>query len=113
MRARPCASLGGLSAQCTAQSANALRVSLPLGCAPQVMYLRRFKHLQLLNLAGNPISKDQEYKAYVLSHTWALKFLDYRLVDAQATTRAACLRPAQHHRAPGRRRRGGAGGGRL
>lgn len=50
----------------------------------QVMYLRRFRNLQLLNLAGNPICKNSEYRPYVLSHTWALKFLDYRLIDAHS-----------------------------
>ena len=39
-------------------------------------------------MAGNPIAKDPEYKSYVLSHTFALKFLDYRLIDAASVQSA-------------------------
>eukprot|EP00899_Mesostigma_viride_P026340 jgi/Mesvir1/6891/Mv09053-RA.2 len=46
-----------------------------------VMYLRRFQELRLVNLAGNPICKDPEYRPYVLAHIKNLKYLDYRLVD--------------------------------
>lgn len=45
-----------------------------------VSYLVRFTHLQLLNLAGNPLCQDQDYRSYVLSHLKHLAYLDYRCV---------------------------------
>lgn len=50
----------------------------------QVIYLRRFKQLQTINLAGNPISQQEEYRTFVIAHLPNLEYLDYRLVD-QAT----------------------------
>lgn len=32
------------------------------------MYLRQFRNLRLVNLAGNPFCKEHDYKTYVLSH---------------------------------------------
>ena len=51
-----------------------------------VTYLRRLPKLRMLNLAGNPMSKEPDYKSYVLSHVKDLVYLDYRRVtkDAQA-----------------------------
>jgi hypothetical protein len=46
------------------------------------MYLRRFKRLRLLNLDGNPVSRDMEYRAYVIAHIKGLKYLDYRLIES-------------------------------
>ncbi|PNG51686.1 Leucine-rich repeat-containing protein 48, partial [Tetrabaena socialis] len=46
-----------------------------------VMYLRQFKQLRLVNLAGNPICKDHDYRSYVLSHIKDLIYLDYRRVN--------------------------------
>ena len=48
------------------------------------MYLRRFNKLRMVNLAGNPICKDPEYRSYVLSHIKNLRYLDYRLVEESA-----------------------------
>jgi len=53
-------------------------------CCWQVIYLRRFKQLQTINLAGNPISQHGEYKMFVIAYLPNLEYLDYRLVD-QAT----------------------------
>lgn len=47
-----------------------------------VMYLRQFKNLRLVNLAGNPICKEHDYRSYVLSHIKDLTYLDYRRVAA-------------------------------
>jgi hypothetical protein len=41
-------------------------------------YLVRFTNLQLLNMAGNPLCQDPDYKSYVLSHLKHLLYLDYR-----------------------------------
>mmetsp|Transcript_22613 Transcript_22613/g.27292 ORF Transcript_22613/g.27292 Transcript_22613/m.27292 type:complete len:515 (-) Transcript_22613:220-1764(-) len=53
-----------------------------------VMYLRRFKNLRLVNLAGNPMCRDPEYRSYVLSHVKNLKYLDYRLVEDSTVSAA-------------------------
>ncbi len=47
-----------------------------------VMYLRQFKKLRLVNLAGNPIAVLPDYRSYVLSHIKDLTYLDYRRVNA-------------------------------
>ena len=46
-----------------------------------LVYLRRFKNLQTLNLNGNPISERNEYRAFVVAHLPCIEYLDYRLVD--------------------------------
>ena len=46
------------------------------------MYLRQFKKLRLVNLAGNPIAAAPDYRSYVLSHIRDLTYLDYRRVNA-------------------------------
>jgi len=48
-----------------------------------IQYLRPFRNLRLVNLAGNPICQSQEYRFYVLSRIKNLKYLDYRLVNPQ------------------------------
>ena len=45
------------------------------------MYLRRFKKLRLLNLAGNAVCDDPEYRTFVLAFLKNLKYLDYKLID--------------------------------
>lgn len=40
--------------------------------------LTRCSNLQLLNLAGNPLCADTDYRAFVLSHLQTLVYLDYR-----------------------------------
>ena len=37
---------------------------------------------------GNPFCQEDEYRRYVLAHLKNLKYLDYRLVDQQATAQA-------------------------
>ena len=44
-------------------------------------YLRQFKHMRMVNLAGNPLSSDPEYRSYILSHIRDLTYLDYRRVN--------------------------------
>lgn len=43
-----------------------------------VSCLVAFSRLQLLNLAGNPLAKEPDYRGYVLSHLQQLRYLDYR-----------------------------------
>lgn len=47
----------------------------------RVMYLRQFDRLELVNLAGNPLCREANYRAYMLSHIKCLKFLDYVRVN--------------------------------
>lgn len=46
-----------------------------------VMYLRQFSKLHLVNLEGNPLCKDPEYKHFLLAHLKYLKYLDYSSVN--------------------------------
>uniref|UniRef100_A0A9J8CL39 Dynein regulatory complex subunit 3 n=1 Tax=Cyprinus carpio carpio TaxID=630221 RepID=A0A9J8CL39_CYPCA len=48
-----------------------------------VLYLRKFKHLRTLNLAGNPICEEESYKTFVTAYLPDLVYLDYRLLDEQ------------------------------
>eukprot|EP00967_Tisochrysis_lutea_P090837 scaffold130112_cov17-Tisochrysis_lutea.AAC.1 len=57
-----------------------------------IFYLRQFKNLRLVNLAGNPFCKDHDYRSYVLSHLNYITYLDYRRV-AKADVTAA----EEHH----------------
>ena len=43
---------------------------------------------QAVNLVGNPFCQEDEYRRYVLAHLKFIKYLDYRLVDQQATAQA-------------------------
>lgn len=46
-----------------------------------LIYLRRFKRLRSLNLAGNPIYEDENYKMFIAAYLPELVYLDFRLVD--------------------------------
>ncbi|XP_016308057.1 dynein regulatory complex subunit 3 [Sinocyclocheilus anshuiensis] len=48
-----------------------------------VLYLRKFKNLRTLNLAGNPICEEERYKTFVTAYLPDLVYLDYRLLDEQ------------------------------
>ncbi|XP_043091322.1 dynein regulatory complex subunit 3-like [Puntigrus tetrazona] len=48
-----------------------------------VLYLRKFKNLRTLNLAGNPICDEERYKTFVAAYLPDLVYLDYRLLDEQ------------------------------
>jgi len=46
-----------------------------------VTYMRRFKKLQTLNMGGNPVCENENYKIFIVAHLPMLEYLDYRLVD--------------------------------
>ncbi|XP_009284731.1 dynein regulatory complex subunit 3 [Aptenodytes patagonicus] len=46
-----------------------------------VIYLRRFKNLRTLNLAGNPLCDDEQYTLFVVAHFPDLVYLDFKLVS--------------------------------
>jgi hypothetical protein len=58
----------------------------------KMLYLRQFKHLELVNLAGNPLCREANYRSYLCSHIKHLKFLDYCRVKAEDVTAAM-----EHH----------------
>lgn len=41
----------------------------------------KFKHLQVLNVAGNPFTKDSEYKNHIINSLPNLRYLDYSFID--------------------------------
>ncbi|XP_038676527.1 dynein regulatory complex subunit 3 isoform X2 [Scyliorhinus canicula] len=46
-----------------------------------IIYLRRFKRLRTVNLAGNPICEDERYSMYIPAFLPNLMYLDFRLID--------------------------------
>ena len=45
-----------------------------------VLYLRGFKHLRSVNLAGNPLCEDPNYEAFVVAYLPSLRFIDWRRI---------------------------------
>ena len=48
---------------------------------PAVHYLRPFLNLRMINMLGNPCSKDPEYYTRIIAHLRDIVYVDYRLVD--------------------------------
>ena len=46
-----------------------------------IIYLREFRKLRLVNLKGNPVCDDPDYKMFVIAHLKHLTYLDYTLVE--------------------------------
>eukprot|EP01015_Nassula_variabilis_P029557 TRINITY_DN634_c0_g1_i1.p1 TRINITY_DN634_c0_g1~~TRINITY_DN634_c0_g1_i1.p1 ORF type:complete len:482 (+),score=126.08 TRINITY_DN634_c0_g1_i1:32-1477(+) len=44
-------------------------------------YLKKFKHLQVLNIAGNPFTKEHEFEKHLINNLTQLKYLDYVFID--------------------------------
>ncbi|XP_044038279.1 dynein regulatory complex subunit 3 [Siniperca chuatsi] len=59
-----------------------------LGQLDNVLYLRKFKNLFTLNLFGNPVSKEDDYKCFIAAYFPKLMYLDYRLLDQKAKSEA-------------------------
>ncbi|KAB5553905.1 hypothetical protein PHYPO_G00044050 [Pangasianodon hypophthalmus] len=53
-----------------------------------VIYLRKFQNLRTLDLSGNPVCKDENYKFFVAAYLSDLVYLDYRLLDEQTREKA-------------------------
>ena len=49
---------------------------------PQAIKLRQLRALKMVNLTGNPICKETEYKTTVLAYVSNIMYLDYALVSA-------------------------------
>ncbi|KAK0133869.1 Dynein regulatory complex subunit 3 [Merluccius polli] len=59
-----------------------------VGQLDNVIYLRRFKNLHTLNLAGNPLSKEENYKLFIAAYLSDLVYLDYRLLNEETKGQA-------------------------
>ncbi|TSO37074.1 Dynein regulatory complex subunit 3 [Bagarius yarrelli] len=53
-----------------------------------IIYLRKLKNLRTLDLAGNPICKNQDYTLFVAAYLPDLVYIDYRLLDEQTRENA-------------------------
>ncbi|XP_053530952.1 dynein regulatory complex subunit 3 [Ictalurus punctatus] len=53
-----------------------------------IIYLRKFKNLRTLDLAGNPVCEDENCKVFVAAYLSDLVYLDYRLLDHQTREKA-------------------------
>jgi len=53
-----------------------------------IHYLRPFANLRMLNMAGNPCSRDPEYHTRIIAHLKGLVYVDYRLVDPEQVLQA-------------------------
>ncbi|XP_062874975.1 dynein regulatory complex subunit 3 [Trichomycterus rosablanca] len=54
-----------------------------------VTYLRKCKNLRTLNLDGNPVSKEENYKVFIAAYLSDLVYLDFRLLDQQTREKAS------------------------
>ncbi|TDH02828.1 hypothetical protein EPR50_G00156910 [Perca flavescens] len=55
----------------------------------KVLYLRKFKNLFTVNLFGNPVSKEDDYKFFIAAYFPNLVCLDYRLLDEDTKNEAS------------------------
>mmetsp|Transcript_40907 Transcript_40907/g.83700 ORF Transcript_40907/g.83700 Transcript_40907/m.83700 type:complete len:526 (-) Transcript_40907:117-1694(-) len=53
-----------------------------------ISYLRPFRNLKMLNMQGNPCSRDPEYLARIMAHLRDIVYVDYRLVDSEKVNQA-------------------------
>ncbi|XP_068574863.1 dynein regulatory complex subunit 3 [Cebidichthys violaceus] len=60
-----------------------------LGQLDNVLYLRKFKNLFTVNLHGNPVSKEDDYKSSIAAYLPNLVCLDYRLIDENTKNEAS------------------------
>uniref|UniRef100_A0A3P8SPY7 Dynein regulatory complex subunit 3 n=1 Tax=Amphiprion percula TaxID=161767 RepID=A0A3P8SPY7_AMPPE len=47
-----------------------------------VLQLKKFKKLFTLNLSGNPVTKEDDYKVFIAAHMPNLTYLNYRVLDS-------------------------------
>lgn len=57
----------------------------------QLIYLRQFEKLRTLNMSGNPVCADENYKLFSIAYLPHVVYLDFRLVDADTRNRAHTL----------------------
>lgn len=54
-----------------------------------MLYLRQFKKLKSLNVAGNPLCQVEMYQSYIVAHVPALRYLDWRRISDEMREAAA------------------------
>ena len=54
----------------------------------QISKLREFTQLKSLNFEGNPVCKQEEYRAFTLAHLESIEFLDYSLIGSDEVVAA-------------------------
>nr|XP_025951070.1 dynein regulatory complex subunit 3 isoform X2 [Dromaius novaehollandiae] len=69
-----------------------------LAILEDVIYLRRFKNLRTLNLAGNPLCDNEQYAPFTVAHLPELVYLDFKLVSD--TMREAAILKYQYSTEP-------------
>ena len=77
----------GLDA-CTKLNVLSLGANEIVSYEPMVTILLKFKNLNVLNLMGNEVCKDPDYKSYIIAHLKQLKYLDYQIVSDLAREEA-------------------------
>ncbi|NXE50710.1 DRC3 protein, partial [Casuarius casuarius] len=60
-----------------------------LAILEDVIYLRRFKNLRTLNLAGNPLCDNEQYAPFTVAHLPELVYLDFKLVSDTMVSNSA------------------------
>ncbi|KAM6913375.1 dynein regulatory complex subunit 3 [Lycodopsis pacificus] len=60
-----------------------------VGQLDNVLYLRKFKNLFTVNLRGNPVSEEDDYKSSIAAYLPNLVCLDYRLLDEKTKNEAS------------------------
>ena len=73
---------------CTKLNVLSLGANEIVSYEPMVTNLLKFKHLNVLNLMGNEVCKDPDYKTYIIAHLKQLKYLDYQIVSDLAREEA-------------------------
>uniref|UniRef100_A0A3Q1CAJ0 Dynein regulatory complex subunit 3 n=1 Tax=Amphiprion ocellaris TaxID=80972 RepID=A0A3Q1CAJ0_AMPOC len=54
-----------------------------------VLQLKKFKKLFTLNLYGNPVTKEDDYKVFIAAHMPNLTYLNYRVLDSAVRNEAS------------------------
>uniref|UniRef100_A0A3P8SPV2 Dynein regulatory complex subunit 3 n=1 Tax=Amphiprion percula TaxID=161767 RepID=A0A3P8SPV2_AMPPE len=54
-----------------------------------VLQLKKFKKLFTLNLSGNPVTKEDDYKVFIAAHMPNLTYLNYRVLDSAVRNEAS------------------------
>lgn len=65
-----------LALQCLSLGNNQIRA-----LQDTVMYLRRFVRLRLVNLKGNPVERDADYRTIFLAYLKHVVFLDFAMIE--------------------------------